>query len=418
MQVPAPDGRSKVDDYWDPAKKELWGDPKLLDRLLNFDKDNIPTDVMTKLLPLETDPDFEPDAIKKASVAACGICKWVRAMIVYDQVAKMVGPKKAALAVAEGELKAAEDALAIKKARRHELGNALFPPGWQGRPGMLDRAGAELQAVQESALVETGGKEDMVSTCEDLMGSVGGLGNQCRSGLASEGLGFLVACEDNVAKLLEEFATAKQKKDDLQQQFEVCTKRLVTAEKLINGLGGEKSRWQASSANLGVQYNNLTGDVLISSGIIAYLGCFLAKYRHESVDSWISLMQENKVPSSSTFLLRSVIGEDVAIRQWVIDKLPNDQVSIDNALILSNSQRWPLMIDPQLQANTWIRKSKGDKLLVLRLSQTPGAVCNAVAKVTATHKAANDEPHPESRDLKPYTDQRPHFTGVDHATTQ
>ncbi|CAJ1411101.1 unnamed protein product [Effrenium voratum] len=295
-KVPAPDGRSKVDDYWDPAKKELWGDPKLLDRLLYFDKDNIPPDVMTKLLPLETDPEFEPDAIKKASLAACGICKWVRAMIVYDQVAKMVGPKKEALAEAEAKLKGAEDALAIKK--------------------------AELQAVQ-----------------------------------------------DNVAKLLSEFATAKQKKDDLQNQFEVCSKRLVTAEKLINGLGGEKSRWQASSAKLGEQYNNLTGDVLISSGIIAYLGCFLAKYRNESVESWISLMLENKVPSSSTFLLRSVIGEDVAIRQWVIDKLPNDQVSIDNALILSNSRRWPLMIDPQIQANKWIRNSKGDKLMVLRLSQ-------------------------------------------------
>ena len=37
-------------------------------------------------------------------------------MIVYDQVAKMVGPKKEALALAEGQLKAAEDALAIKKA--------------------------------------------------------------------------------------------------------------------------------------------------------------------------------------------------------------------------------------------------------------------------------------------------------------
>lgn len=295
-KVPAPDGRSKMDDYWDPAKKELWGDAKLLDRLLNFDKDNIPTDVMTKLLPLETDPDFEPDAIKKASVAACGICKWVRAMIVYDQVAKMVGPKKAALAGAEAQLAEAEAALAIKK--------------------------AELQKVQ-----------------------------------------------DNVAKLLEDFATAKQKKDDLQNQFEVCSKRLVTAEKLINGLGGEKSRWEASSAKLGEQYDNLTGDVLISSGIIAYLGCFLAKYRNESVDSWISLMRENKVPSSSSFLLRSVIGEDVVIRQWVIDKLPNDQVSIDNALILSNSRRWPLMIDPQIQANKWIRNSKGDKLLVLRLSQ-------------------------------------------------
>ncbi|CAE8620925.1 unnamed protein product [Polarella glacialis] len=84
-KVPAPDGRSKMDDYWEPAKKELWGDPKLLDKLLYFDKDNIPADVMVKLAPLETDPEFEPDAIKKASVAAFGICKWVRAMIVYDQ---------------------------------------------------------------------------------------------------------------------------------------------------------------------------------------------------------------------------------------------------------------------------------------------------------------------------------------------
>ena len=32
------------------------------------------------------------------------------------QVAKMVGPKKEALAIAEGELKGAEDKLAIKKA--------------------------------------------------------------------------------------------------------------------------------------------------------------------------------------------------------------------------------------------------------------------------------------------------------------
>ena len=70
---------------------------------------------------------------------------------------------------------------------------------------------------------------------------------------------------------------------------------------------------------LGVQlrYDNLTGDVLISSGIIAYLGCFLAKYRNESVDSWISLMRENKVPSSSSFLLRSVIGEDVATSRQI-----------------------------------------------------------------------------------------------------
>ena len=41
VKVAAPDGKGKVDDYWEPAKKELLGDPRLLDRMINFDKDNI-----------------------------------------------------------------------------------------------------------------------------------------------------------------------------------------------------------------------------------------------------------------------------------------------------------------------------------------------------------------------------------------
>ena len=39
-----------------------------------------------------------------------GICKWVRAMVVYDKVAKEVGPKRAKLAKAE---KTAADAFAL-----------------------------------------------------------------------------------------------------------------------------------------------------------------------------------------------------------------------------------------------------------------------------------------------------------------
>lgn len=35
--------------------------------------------------------------------------------------------------------------------------------------------------------------------------------------------------------------------------------------------------------------------------------------------------------------------------------LPADGFSIDNAIILSKSRRWPLMIDPQGQANKWIK---------------------------------------------------------------
>jgi dynein heavy chain len=49
--------------------------------------------------------------------------------------------------------------------------------------------------------------------------------------------------------------------------------------KLIDSLGGEKGRWGELAKELKVSYQNLTGDILISSGLIAYLGAFTAAFR-------------------------------------------------------------------------------------------------------------------------------------------
>lgn len=35
--------------------------------------------------------------------------------------------------------------------------------------------------------------------------------------------------------------------------------------------------------------------------------------------------------------------------------MPSDDFSADNAIIMDNSDRWPLIIDPQMQAHTWIK---------------------------------------------------------------
>lgn len=62
------------------------------------------------------DTDFDPDKVKKGSVAAAGLCKWVHAMVVYNRVAKVVGPKRAALAEAESTLAQAMSDLGEKQA--------------------------------------------------------------------------------------------------------------------------------------------------------------------------------------------------------------------------------------------------------------------------------------------------------------
>merc|ERR1712096_558543 len=90
-------------------------DPKLLENLKNFDKENIPPEVIDKIEPYIDDPNFQPEIILKASKAAHGLCKWARAMYFFDKSYRVVVPKKQQLAQSQAIAKAADDALQNKK---------------------------------------------------------------------------------------------------------------------------------------------------------------------------------------------------------------------------------------------------------------------------------------------------------------
>lgn len=65
-----------------------------------------------------TNKNFDPKIVARASQAAEGLCKWVHAMVLYDQVAKIVAPKKAKLAAAESDY---ENTLALLQKRQQML---------------------------------------------------------------------------------------------------------------------------------------------------------------------------------------------------------------------------------------------------------------------------------------------------------
>ncbi len=78
-------------------------------------------------------------------------------------------------------------------------------------------------------------------------------------------------------------------------------------------------------------------------------------------------------PPPGPLRLVTVLGDPVKIRDWTIDGLPNDAFSIDNGIIVSRARRWPLMIDPQGQANKWIKNMEKKHKLEVR----EGAGCGA-----------------------------------------
>ncbi|KAJ3181585.1 Dynein heavy chain 7, axonemal [Gaertneriomyces sp. JEL0708] len=287
----------KEESYWVPAQKML-GDSGFLPSLKSYDKDNIDPKIMKVIRGKFIDnPEFDPEKVAKASSAAEGLCRWVRAMESYDRVAKVVAPKREALAKAEGELAEVMSALNEKR--------------------------AALKAV-----------------------------------------------EDRMAGLEANFRAMTEKKERLEQQVDSVSKQLVRAEKLIGSLGDERDRWTNNAEQLQKQYIALTGDVLVSSAIVAYLGAFTKAYRDESIADWTRVCKEKQIPCSATDIrLSQVLGDPIQAREWTMAGLPNDSFSIDNGIMIKYAHRWPLMIDPQGQANRWIKNMEKPKnLQVIKLT--------------------------------------------------
>ena len=63
----------------------------------------------------------------------------------------------------------------------------------------------------------------------------------------------------------------------------------------------------------------------------------------------------------------SLLTDEAVIANWNNEGLPSDRMSTENATILTNCQRWPLMVDPQLQGIKWIKNKYGDDLKVIRI---------------------------------------------------
>ena len=61
-----------------------------------------------------TNPEFVPEKIRKASEAAEGICKWVRAVCSYYVIAKEIEPKRKALKIAQQNLELTEKQFKVK----------------------------------------------------------------------------------------------------------------------------------------------------------------------------------------------------------------------------------------------------------------------------------------------------------------
>lgn len=292
-------GKVPKDRSWKAAKVMMGKVDDFLSSLQNYDKENIPDYCMKAIKPYLQDKDFDPDFIAGKSLAASGLCAWVRNIVIFYEIFCDVEPKRIA----------------------------------------LDQANAQLSAALEKLRV---------------------IQNK------------IASLEEALAKLTAEFEKATAEKLKCQQEAELTNKTIELANRLVGGLASENVRWGEAVGNFKIQEKTLPGDVLLITAFISYLGCFTKKYRMDLQDNhWLPFLKTLKTPIPVTEDLDplKMLTDDATIAGWNNEGLPSDRMSTENATILTTCERWPLMIDPQLQGIKWIKQKYGDGLTVVRLNQ-------------------------------------------------
>merc|ERR1719171_1308720 len=134
------------------------------------------------------------------------------------------------------------------------------------------------------------------------------------------------------------------------------------ANKLLNGLSGEQIRWTEDSKNFATRRKRLIGDVAFVCAFVVYCGPFNTEFRDKLYAQFVADAHKNKLPANETVDLVSFLVDQGTIGEWNLEGLPSDDLSIQNGIMVTRSSRFPLMVDPQGQANRWIKSREAERI--------------------------------------------------------
>jgi dynein heavy chain len=184
----------------------------------------------------------------------------------------------------------------------------------------------------------------------------------------------VAALQERLDILTVEFNEAEASRLEAQHVAEKGKMKLELANRLTSALGSEKVRWGEGIERLRIERTLLVGDCLLASAFISYIGPFTKSYREKLMDETLCPLVATPpvgaaIPMTEDIETIGLLCTDAEIAEYQTQGLPSDRVSAENGAIVLNSVRYPLMVDPQLQAIYWIKKRVGPALEVGRLGQ-------------------------------------------------
>ncbi|KAG7378483.1 hypothetical protein PHYPSEUDO_010058 [Phytophthora pseudosyringae] len=127
-------------------------------------------------------------------------------------------------------------------------------------------------------------------------------------------------------------------------------------------LSSTREKWKQRYEAYAEFAGHWKGDLLLATAVFAYASCLSYSVRLQLHQLWIEAVAMHSVVPSS---VRRPLHEVFRIREVELTKMnlnalpPNDESTLENAIIALNSYRLPLLIDPYGVATDWLQNHLG-----------------------------------------------------------
>eukprot|EP00217_Crustomastix_stigmatica_P013603 CAMPEP_0183798542 /NCGR_PEP_ID=MMETSP0803_2-20130417/19119_1 /TAXON_ID=195967 /ORGANISM="Crustomastix stigmata, Strain CCMP3273" /LENGTH=4519 /DNA_ID=CAMNT_0026043227 /DNA_START=42 /DNA_END=13598 /DNA_ORIENTATION=- len=163
--------------------------------------------------------------------------------------------------------------------------------------------------------------------------------------------------QDALDKMKAQFDAAMAEKQRLEDDAAATQKKMDSANALIGALSGEEVRWTEQSKEFDDQIQRLTGDCALASSFVSYLGPFNKEFRELLLErDFTGDCQSREIPLTVGMNPSKFLVDDAEVGEWNLQGLPTDDLSTQNGIMVTRATRYPILVDPQGQGLTWIKR--------------------------------------------------------------
>eukprot|EP01062_Namystynia_karyoxenos_P082917 TRINITY_DN9431_c0_g2_i1.p1 TRINITY_DN9431_c0_g2~~TRINITY_DN9431_c0_g2_i1.p1 ORF type:complete len:5112 (+),score=1388.46 TRINITY_DN9431_c0_g2_i1:85-15336(+) len=167
----------------------------------------------------------------------------------------------------------------------------------------------------------------------------------------------------HLAGVLQDAANAAMERTHLGHCADNTKGRLTLAKAMMASLGDQKERWSRESSRLGHHGTVLIGDVVLAAALVSHCGALSWEQRQTLLcEQWPQDLAERGIEvTEHSDPVHDVLATEAMLARWGNLGLPTNAFARQNAVITVTAHRWPLLVDPDRQATTWVRELDNDR---------------------------------------------------------